>query len=76
MDCAFISPRDKAGEHPTHTDTQTSHRLIRNRGACREGGRRKTPGATPNRHHDTDRETNKDDHMVNFTLDRAEGEQR
>lgn len=67
-----FSPRDKAGEHPTHTDTQTSHRLIKNRGACRGAGGGETPGATPNRDHDTDRETNKDDHMVNF---RAEGEQ-
>lgn len=43
-----------------------------------QGGREEkdTRSHNPSRHHDTDRGTNRDDHMVNFALDGTEGEQR
>lgn len=79
MDCAFIFPQGTRQESTPHThkDTQTPHRLIGNRQRSMRGVRveEKTRSNNPSRHHDTDREINRDGHMVNFTLEGAEGEQ-
>lgn len=77
MDCAFIFPRGTRQESIPHKDTQTPHRLIRNRQRSMQGAREEedTRSNNPSRHHDTHRETSSDGHMVNFALDGAEGEQ-